>query len=66
MQYERGGDAVLSRRLGMKMADFGLSKSIQDGETILTVYIYPYTHVSLKIVRKHIYLKYKLHLTICV
>ena len=39
MQYERGGDAVLSRRLGMKMADFGLSKSIQDGETILTVYI---------------------------
>lgn len=39
MQYERGGDAVLSRCLGMKMADFGLSKSIQDGETILTVYI---------------------------
>ena len=39
MQYERGGDAVLSRCSGMKMADFGLSKSIQDGETILTVYI---------------------------
>ena len=39
MQDERGGDAVLSRRLGMKMADFCLSKSIQDGETILTVYI---------------------------
>jgi len=37
--YERGRDADLSRRLAMKRADFGLSKSIQDGETILTVYI---------------------------